>query len=100
MDFLEYVKLREAPLPPGGPMGGATPPMGMGAAGGGPMPPTPPMGPMGGSPGMGGPPGLGGPPGGPPGMGGGQAPPTPPTKIKTKDIWSILDKALSDIKQK
>ena len=82
--YLNLIKLMEDAGPPpggappaGGPPGGAAPPMG-----------GPPMGgpPMGGPP-MGGPPGA--PPGGPPG--GGQA----PMKLKSTNVWDVLEKYLS-----
>ncbi len=96
--FREFVKmLNEAPLP-GGPPGGLSAPAGLPP--GGPPPglgSKPPM-PMGGPPlppmggGMGGPPGLGGPPMGGPGgapPGGNQV-----MKLKSPDVWSVLEKVL------
>ena len=92
MRFSEFIQLNEiGPMPPGPGLGMGAPPMG-GALGG-----LPPPG-MGGMGGMGMPPpmppggGLGGPPpmGGAPGM-----PQAPPTEIKTKDVWSLLEKLLS-----
>lgn len=114
--FFEFL-MQEAPLgSPSGPSGpgmggipGGPPGGGMGMPGGGPPMGGGPMG-LGGGPPMG---GLGGPglgggglgmggPGGPGGMPGQQQQPMlPPTNIKTKDVWSILEKLLSgDSKQK
>ncbi len=94
MRFSEFVQLNEiGPMPPTAglgmgapPMGGALgglPPPGMGGMGGPGMPPPMPGG------GLGGPPPMGGAPGAP-GM-----PQAPPTEIKTKDVWSLLEKLLS-----
>lgn len=88
--FAQFLNLMEDALgappaggpPPGGPPGGG-PPMG------GP----PPMG--GGGPPMGGPPPMGGAPGAPPG-GAGQ----PPMKLKSTNVWDVLEKYLSGGQQK
>jgi hypothetical protein len=91
MRFSEFIQLDEAPMMGGPPMS----PMGGGMAG---LPP-PGGSPMGG--GLGGPPSFP-PPGGPggmPPMGGGmpgqQQQPQQPQKIKTKDVWNLLEKLLS-----
>lgn len=96
MRFSDFYNINEVapPPPPGGmpPMGGP-PPGGLppGGLGGPTMPMGKPMGPMGGGmPPM----GLGGPPMGGPGAGQ-QQPPAQPTEIKTKDVWSLLEKLLS-----
>lgn len=96
MNFAEFIQLLEE-LPTSNPMG-----MGMGPNqfGGGPGMMGPnmpgmgmgPMSPMGAGGAMGMPPGMD-----PnmPGAGGPmQQPPPPPTKIKTRDVWSVLEKAL------
>ncbi len=91
MRFSEFIQLNEIGPPPGLGMGmgaptpggamGGLPPPGMGGMGGAGMPP-----PMGGPPPMPGAPPMGGAPG---------APQTPATEIKTKDVWSLLEKLLS-----
>ena len=92
LKFNEYVLLQEQPAPPGGGLGGG--PMGgiAGGIGGSPMPTG------GHGAGPGGPPdplgGLGGPPGP-----GGAAAQVAPKEIKSKDIWSLLEKVLSNGQQ-
>jgi hypothetical protein len=93
--FREFLILNEAPpgppglagpaaLPPGGPGGppGLGGPPGMGG-------PPPPIGGGGPPPGLGGPPGMGGPP-----MGGAPGQQQPVMKMKTADVWEVLERVL------
>lgn len=94
MRFAEFIRLDEAPVIGGAPLS----PMG-GGMGAGPIPApgSPPMGSgmSGGMGGMGGPPTMGGAPPMGGGMPGQQQQPQQPQKIKTKDVWNLLEKLLS-----